>query len=363
MSPVTAKHRAPVFHRLAVREVRTDTDDALVVTFAVPPELQDDYRWLPGQHVTLRMPDVQPDVRRSYSICSKPGDPLRVGIKRLDGGRFSTWAMSSLRVDDVVDVMTPSGSFTIHCDATAARHIVAIAAGSGITPIRSIVEAVLDREALSRVTLLFVNRSAADAMFLDELADLKDRYLQRFAVWHVFTREGRDTDLLSGHVDTEHADDLIDRGILASDADAFYLCGPVGFVENVRLALLRRGVPTQRTHVELFTSSTAPPPTRPARVADHADVACVATVILDGRSTTVPLAPGEPVLDAALRVRSEVPYSCRSGACSTCRALLREGDVDMAATFGLEDDELADGYVLTCQAVPSSPRVVVDYDA
>jgi ring-1,2-phenylacetyl-CoA epoxidase subunit PaaE len=352
-----------VFHRLAVRDVRADTADSLVVTFGVPPELEADYRWMPGQHVTLRMPDVQPDVRRSYSICSKPGDPLRVGIKRLHGGRFSTWAMSTLRPGAVLDVMTPSGSFTVDCEPTVARHVVAIAAGSGITPLRSIIEAVLDGEPRSRVTLLFVNRSAADAMFLDELADMKDRFLQRFAVWHVFTREGRDIDLLSGRIDTERADELISGGILAHDADAFYLCGPIGFVESVRVALLRRGVPASRTHVELFTSSTALPAPRPTRAAHQVDVACVATVILDGRSTTVPLAPGEPVLDAALRVRSEVPYSCRSGACSTCRALLRDGHVDMAATFGLEDDELTDGYILTCQAVPTSDRVVVDYDA
>ena len=363
MPAVAPRHRVPVFHSLTVQEVRADTDDALVVTFAVPAELEDAYRWLPGQHVTLRMPGSATDVRRSYSICSMPGGPLRVGIKRIDGGLFSTWATSSLRVDDQVDVMTPSGSFTVDCEPSASRHIVAIAAGSGITPVRSIIETVLAHEPLSRVTLLFVNRSAADAMFLDELAELKDRCVDRFAVWHVFTREGRDVDVLSGHIDVDRTDELIDRGIVPLDADAFYLCGPAGFVEQIRVALRHRGVPAARTHIELFTSSTAPPAVRPARSALQVDVAAVATVILDGRSTTVPVAPGEAVLDAALRVRSEAPYSCRSGACSTCRALLREGDVQMAATYGLEDDELAAGYVLTCQAIPTSERVVVDYDA
>jgi ring-1,2-phenylacetyl-CoA epoxidase subunit PaaE len=362
MNAATFHHRVPVFHRLAVRDVRADTDNALVVTFTVPAELQADYAWLPGQHVTLRMPGVDVDVRRSYSICSKPGDPLRVGIKRIDGGLFSTWAATSLRSLDEIDVMTPSGGFVIECDETATRHIVAVAAGAGITPLRSIVETILEREPLSRVTLLYANRSALDAMFLDELAELKDRFIQRFALWHVFTREGRDVDLLSGRVDATRVGELIARQVLPIDADAYYLCGPIGFVEQVRSALLDRGVPNRRTHVELFTSSTSSPLVTTARV-DVDDLASTATIVLDGRSTTVAVSAGEAVLDAALRVRSEAPYSCRSGACSTCRALLRDGTVDMATTSGLEEDELAAGYVLTCQAMPTSATIVIDYDA
>jgi ring-1,2-phenylacetyl-CoA epoxidase subunit PaaE len=362
VNAATSRHRVPVFHRLVVHDVRADTDNALVVTFTVPGHLQADYDWLPGQHVTLRMPGGQTDVRRSYSICSKPGDPLRVGIKRIDGGLFSTWATTSLRSLDEVDVMTPSGGFVIECDETASRHIVAVAAGSGITPLRSIIETILEREPLSRVTLLFANRSAADAMFLDELAELKDRFMCRFALWHVFTREGRDIDLLSGRITRDRVNDLVARQVLPADADAFYLCGPAGFVEQVRAALVAHGVPSRRTHVELFTPSTSSPSVTTERVHD-ADVAAEATIVLDGRSTTVAVASGEAVLDAALRVRSEAPYSCRSGACSTCRALLRAGSVDMTATFGLEDDELAAGYVLTCQAIPTSRQIVVDYDA
>lgn len=362
MSEPTSRHRVPVFHRLVVADVRADTDDASVVTFAVPDALQADYQWLAGQHVTLRMPGVDTDVRRSYSICSKPGDALRVGIKRVDGGLFSTWATTSLRALDHIDVMTPSGGFVVDDQPTLARHIVAVAAGSGITPVRSIVETVLEREPMSRVTLVFVNRSAVDAMFLDELADLKDRFMGRFSLWHVFTREGRDVDLLTGRIEAGRADELIDHHVLPIGADAYYMCGPVGFVDHVRSALVERGVPGRHIHVELFTSSTSS--SRPiVRQIDLDDAASTATIVLDGRSTTVAVAPDEAVLDAALRVRSDAPYSCRSGACSTCRALLREGTVHMPVTSGLEDDELAAGYVLTCQAVPTSDRVVIDYDA
>lgn len=362
MAAVSTRHRLPVFHQLTVESVQADTDHSRIVTFRVPAELDDDYRWLPGQHVTLRRADADADVRRSYSICSWPDGALRVGIKRVEGGLFSEWALSSLRAGDVLDVMTPSGSFTINCDPTAQRHIVAIAAGSGITPLRAIVEAVLEGEPLSHVTLLCVNRSALDAMFLDELAGLKNRFLQRFALWHVLTREGSDIDLLSGHVDATRADALIEKRIVETDADAYYLCGPAGFVDIVRAALTLRGVPTNRTHVELFTPSTALSGPRPPR-AEGAEVTSIATVVLHGRSTTVAVVAGQAVLDATLQVRAEAPYSCRSGACSTCRALLREGTVEMAVNFGLEDDELAAGYVLTCQAMPTSERVVVDYDA
>lgn len=362
MGVAGSRHRVPVFHRLVVRDVRAETDAAVIVTFAVPPDMRDEYQWLPGQHVTLRMPGVEPDVRRSYSICSRPGDDLRVGIKRVDGGRFSQWATTSLQPLDEIDVMTPSGSFVADCDSTAQRHVVAIAAGSGITPVRSIVEAVLDGEPQSRVTLVFVNRSAADAMFLDELAEMKDRFIGRFALWHLFTREGRDVDVLSGRIDAQRIEEMIACQVLPVDADAFYLCGPIGFVDQVRHALSARGVPSARTHVELFAPSTSSPPIRIERV-DDADAASIATIVLDGRATTVAIMRGEAVLDAALRARGETPYSCRSGACSTCRALLREGQVQMSATSGLADDDLAAGYVLTCQAVPVSDRIVVDFDA
>jgi len=362
VSESRSRHRVPVFHRLVVTDVRADTDNASVVTFAVPDELQADFQWLPGQHVTLRMPGVDADVRRSYSICSKPGDALRVGIKRVDRGLFSTWATTSLRPHDHIEVMTPSGAFVIDYRPAVTRHIVAVAAGSGITPVRSIVETVLEREPLSRVTLVFVNRTVLDTMFLDELAELKDRFMCRFSLWHVFTREGRDVDLLSGRIVAGRVDELIDRRVLPTGADAYYLCGPIGFVDHVRRALGERGVPSRHTHLELFTSSSSSPLTVVQQV-DLDAAASTATIMLDGRSTTVAIAADEAVLDAALRVRSDAPYSCRSGACSTCRALLREGTVHMPVTFGLEDDELAAGYVLTCQAVPTSERLVVDYDA
>jgi ring-1,2-phenylacetyl-CoA epoxidase subunit PaaE len=354
----------PLFHRLTIESLVRDTEDSLVVTFAVPDDLRSDYQWLPGQHVTLRMPGVEPEVRRTYSICAAPGSPMRVGIKRLDGGLFSSWAATTMSVGDEMDVMTPSGSFTIDCDVSAARHVVAIAAGSGITPVRAIVEAVLTVERQSRVTLVFVNRAAFDAMFLHELAELKDRFIRRFALWHVLTREGRDLDLLSGHVDAGRAEELVARRVIPIDADAYYLCGPEGFIDEVRSVLEAHQVHAGRTRVELFTppSSTTAPRARSEPSAEDS-VASTATIVLEGRATTVYVTTGESVLDAALRVRGEVPYSCRSGVCSTCRALLRDGTVEMATSAGLEDAELAAGYVLTCQAIPTSDRVVIDFDS
>jgi ring-1,2-phenylacetyl-CoA epoxidase subunit PaaE len=356
-------HRVPSFHRLTVAEVRTETDDAVVVTFAVPDELASDYVWAAGQHVTLRLPHADTEVRRTYSICSRPGAPLRVGIKRLPGGVFSSWATTALVPGSSLDVMTPAGSFTAECDPARARHVVAVAAGSGITPVRAIVEEVLEHEPRSRVTLVFVNRAAADAMFLDELADLKDRHLERFALSHVFTREGRDVDVLSGRVDEARLDELVARGVLPADADDLYLCGPGPFVDQVRAAVARHGA-TPRVHVELFQPAGAPPHVRPtADAAGESSPVAEVTVVLQGRTTTAGVVTGEPVLDAVLRSRPEAPYSCRSGACSTCRALLREGEVDMAVAYGLEADEVAAGYVLTCQAVPRSERLTVDFDA
>ncbi|MBI5088872.1 MAG: phenylacetic acid degradation protein [Actinobacteria bacterium] len=255
MTTTGSTRRAPTFHRLTVAEVRPDTDDAVVVTFAVPPELTDEYRWVAGQHVTLRLPDDQRDVRRSYSICSTPGGPLRVGIKRVADGAFSGWATSELRAGTELDVMTPSGSFTTECDPGQARHVVAVAAGSGITPIRAIVESVLEGEPRSRVTLVFVNRSAADAMFLDELAGLKDRYLHRFVLSHVFTREAPAVDLLSGRLEGARLATLIDRRVLPLYADATVLCGPAALVDQLRTTLIERGMPASRLHVELFTTA------------------------------------------------------------------------------------------------------------
>ncbi|MGD9999680.1 MAG: 2Fe-2S iron-sulfur cluster-binding protein [Ilumatobacteraceae bacterium] len=361
MSTTAGKHRVPTFHRLTVADVRPDTDESVVVTFIVPIELADDYRWVAGQHVTLRRPGDDRDTRRSYSICSAPGGPLRVGIKRLAGGEFSGWATTSLRAGVEIDVMTPAGGFTTECHPARQRHVVAVAAGSGITPIRSIVEDVLEHEPLSRVTLVFVNRSAAQAMFLDELAALKDRHLDRFVLSHVFTQEPRDADLLSGRLEGQRVMTLIDRRVLPLDADDVYLCGPAPLVDQLRSALLERGLQPSTIHVELFTPAGAPRITRPPAASNLGGAH--ATITLHGRSTTVPMTPGETVLEATLRTRPEAPYSCRSGACSTCRALLTEGTVEMAASSGLDDGARATGYVLTCQAVATSDRLSLDFDA
>jgi ring-1,2-phenylacetyl-CoA epoxidase subunit PaaE len=361
MSGIASRHRVPTFHRLMVADVRRDTDESVVVTFDVPAALADEYSWSAGQHVTLRRPDDEHGLRRTYSICSAPGGALRVGIKRLAGGAFSGWATTALHAGMEIDVMTPAGNFTTDCEPAQARHVLAVAAGSGITPIRAIVEDVLDSEPMSRVTLLYVNRSAADAMFLDELAALKDRFLRRFALSHVFTREARDVDLLSGRIEGERAAMLIERRVLPDDADAVYLCGPATFSEHVRSSLIASGVGASAIHTEQFAPAGVPRVTGPA--SRQVEVGARATITLHGRTTSVVVAPDETVLDATLRARPEAPYSCHSGACSTCRALLRDGTVAMPATSGLDEAARVAGYVLTCQAVATSDHLSLDFDA
>jgi ring-1,2-phenylacetyl-CoA epoxidase subunit PaaE len=358
---MAAAHAA--FHPLRVAAIEPLTDDAVALTFDVPAELRGDYAWTAGQHVTIRCDD---GVRRSYSVCTPPSTGLlQVGVKRLPGGYFSGAVLDALAVGDSLEVMTPAGRFTPRLDPEAAKSYVAIAAGSGITPVLSIVATLLEVEPRAEVTLLYANRSSSSVMFLDEVADLKDRHVERFRVLHVLSREQQEVELFSGRLDTERLRRLCDTLIAPKEVDEWFLCGPQAMVLELREALSQLGV--DRVHTELFHADSVPrealPDSLPDRpVGDDADAAQV-TIRLDGRSSTFPLAQGDvPVLEAALRVRADAPFACRGGVCGTCRARLLEGTVTMEANWALEADELARGYVLTCQSHPTSPTVVLDYD-
>lgn len=351
-----------VFHPLRVVEVNRETDEAVSVTFDVPPDLADTFRYLPGQHVTLRAVIDGEDVRRSYSICANANSgKLRVGIKRLEGGVFSTYATTRLKAGDVLDVMPPVGEFTIVPDPDREARYGAIAAGSGITPILSLISTTLEAEPASEWVLLFGNREARSIMFLEELEGLKDRYPDRFQLVHVLSREATTLPLFSGRLDAAKLGKLFGRVVDPRIVDAWYLCGPYGMVADARQVLRARGVPEEAIHDELFFAG--PPdraPSKPAPEEGEGGVTLLLT--LDGRSTEVRMNPEASILDAALSVRPELPYSCKGGMCASCKARVLEGEVEMDRNYALVAEDLAKGFVLTCQAHPLSDRVVVDYD-
>ena len=349
------------FTRLRVASVEPLTRDSVAMTFAVPAEHADRFRFAPGQHLTLRRVVDGQDLRRTYSLCSSSASgQLRVAVKRLEGGAFSTWVTSELRPGDELEVLPPAGRFGPVLDPQAERTVGLIAAGSGITPVLSIAASVLDVEPRSSVVLLYGNRTSVDVMFLEELADLKDRYPSRFVKLDVLSREEQASELLTGRIDRERISRLAEVGLLPLDeVDSWYLCGPFGMVTEGKQTLIDLGVPAERVHAELFHAD-APPP-RPPREGGPQDAATV-TVVLNGRASTLPVdGDTETVLDAVLRTRPDAPYACKGGVCGTCRARCIEGEVEMDVNYALEADELAAGVVLTCQARPATDVVRLEF--
>ncbi|TBR17121.1 MAG: phenylacetate-CoA oxygenase/reductase subunit PaaK [Chitinophagaceae bacterium] len=329
------------------------------MTFELPEELQARFAFRPGQHLTLRRVADGQDLRRTYSVCtSAAGGPLRVAVKRLEGGVFSTWVLDALRPGDVLEVLPPAGRFGPAVDPARARKYGLVAAGSGITPVLSIAWTVLDVEPESEVVLVYGNRTSGDVMFLEELADLKDRFPDRLQVLHVLSREEQESELLSGRIDRARLQRLLDT--LLTDVDEWYLCGPFGMVTDGRQTLLDAGVDPSAVHVELFHADAPPPRVRtvPAGSADTA----VVTVVLHGRTTAVSVPKdGGSVLDAVLAVRADAPFACKGGVCGTCRARCVSGSVEMDVNYALEPDELAAGVVLTCQSHPTSDEVRLEF--
>ncbi|HEX2153198.1 MAG TPA: 1,2-phenylacetyl-CoA epoxidase subunit PaaE [Acidimicrobiia bacterium] len=349
------------FHPMRVAAVDPLTDDAVAVTFEVPPRLADRFRYLPGQHVTVKAEIDGRDVRRSYSVCANAnGGSLRVGIKRLEGGAFSTWATNRLQPGDLLEVMPPVGEFFIEPDPQAAHHYAAIAAGSGITPVLSLVSTTLESEPNSRWTLVFGNRAAGSIMFFDEVQGLKDRYPDRLHLIHVLSREQPELDLYAGRIDEDKLETLFTSVVDYDSVDAWYLCGPYEMVMATRKLLESRGVEPDAIHDELFFAG----PADPSQVVppEMAEGSVTLRVKLGDRSTETRMEPEMSVLDAALRVRSELPFSCKGGMCASCKAQLIDGEVKMDKNYALVDSELEAGYILTCQAHPVGNRISVDYD-
>jgi len=352
--------RRPTFHPLTVAEVEQLTDDAVAVTFAVPDELAEEYRFSPGQALTLRRVDGGRDERRSYSICAPVGAAPRVGVREVPGGYLSSWLVHQVRPGDRIDVLPPAGTFT--ADLSVPGDHVFVVAGSGITPALSLAGSVL-RDGTSTVTVLYGNRRTNTVMFADELADLKDRYGTRLQLVHVLSREPRDAELTSGRLDGDRLRSLVSVFTDARDVDHWWLCGPHGMVGAARELLAELGVPAERVHQELFFVDDVPPePVRGDEETVEGPSAQV-TVVLDGRTTTLALPRDVPVLDSAQRVRGDLPFACKGGVCGTCRARVTDGEVQMRRNYALEAGEVEAGYVLTCQALPVSDAVTVDFDA
>ena len=352
------------FHPLTVARVEQLADDAVAVTFDVPDELAEDYAFAPGQALTLRRVDGDRDERRSYSICAPVGAAPRVGVREVPGGYFSAWLVNEVRPGQRIDVLPPSGSFT--ADLSAPADHVFVVAGSGVTPVLSLAATVL-RDGESTVTVFYGNRRTNTVMFADELADLKDRYGSRLQLVHVLSREPRDAEVTSGRLDGERLRTLVGALVDVPEVEHWWLCGPHGMVTEARDLLAELGVPRERVHQELFfvDDGVGGGAVAPVRGDDETvdGPSSQVTIVLDGRSTTLALQQGVPVLDSAQQVRSDLPFACKGGVCGTCRAKVTAGEVEMRRNYALDPDEVAKGYVLTCQTVPVSPEVTVDFDA
>jgi ring-1,2-phenylacetyl-CoA epoxidase subunit PaaE len=354
------------FHPLKVADVRRETADAVSVRFEIPDDLKDAFKFQAGQHLTLRRDIGGEDVRRNYSVCVAPSEnEIRIAIKQMPAGTFSLWANTALHEGETVEVLPPMGRFVIPGSDGPAPYYVALAGGSGITPVISILKTVLETRPQSRFTLLYGNRDSASIMFLEELAALKNRYLERLEVYHFLEYEAEDIELFNGRLDRAKCEDVLSSLVDAASADAFFICGPGPMMDAAEAALSARGVPAERIHIERFTTgalSAEQIATNEALQQKAAGTGLVVT--LDGRRLRIPFdATRGNILETVQAAGLPAPYACKGGVCTTCRAKVLSGTVAMKKNYGLNESEIAQGYVLTCQAVPTSDEVVLSYDA
>lgn len=359
---------APKFYPLKVKEVRAETADCVSVALEVPEDLWDAFQFTPGQYLTFRMHMDDAEVRRSYSICASPKDnELRVAIKKVDGGKFSSFANAGLKAGDLLDVMTPMGKFTPKKTEVAQKKYLAFAAGSGITPIMSIMKTVLQDEPGSEFTLVYGNKGKNTIIFREAIEALKNKYMQRLRVYHVLSREMMDVELFNGRIDAAKCREFCDTLIDIKNIDEVFICGPEEMILSLRAELVEMGLPSGNIHIELFASPDQPKATHQKWVKEHAaDDALMSkvTITLDGTTFQMDLAyNGDSILDAALKQGADLPYACKGGVCCTCRAKVTKGEVDMEVNYALEPDEIEKGFVLTCQSHPKTPTVTIDFDA
>lgn len=355
------------FHALTISDVRKETEDCVSVCLAVPAELRELFAYAPGQYLTFRLHLDGAELRRSYSICTSPSDgELRVAIKKVENGKFSTYAHGSLKKGDVLDVMPPMGKFTHHPSAGGHKEYLAFAAGSGITPIMSIMKTVLEQEPDSNFTLVYGNRSRKTIIFREAIEALKNKYMDRLRLFHVISREYMDVPLFNGRINAEKCHDFCQSLIDVSGIDEAFICGPEEMILSVKEELQTLGLDSSKIHIELFTSPDQPKASHEKWAKDHSSdkgPSSRVSITLDGTTfdMDVPF-NGESILDAALRNGADLPYACKGGVCCTCRARVMEGEVEMEVNYALEHDEVEKGFILTCQAHPRTERVIIDFD-
>ncbi|MEO6580962.1 MAG: 2Fe-2S iron-sulfur cluster-binding protein [Sphingomicrobium sp.] len=353
------------FHVLRVADIVPETDEAMSIRFDIPYELADAFRFKAGQHLTLKADIDGEEVRRNYSLCVAPDEGItQVTVKRIAGGRFSNWVADSLRAGDSIDVMSPVGSFTVPFDPTASRRYVGIAGGSGITPIMSLIRTALSEEPASRFTLFYGNRDSRSVIFLEALADLKDLHMGRLELFHFLAEEAGDVEMFNGMLDASRVGEAIERLVVEpGEVDAWFICGPGPMMDAAESVLVDRNIAKDRIHIERFTAGRSSEAMVAQLVAAQQQAARqVIAVTLDGRTRKIEF-NGTSILDSARAAGLSAPFACKAGVCATCRAKVLSGKVEMAAHYGLTDEEIADGYVLTCQSVPAGDGVAVDYDA
>lgn len=356
------------FHALKIKEVRSETADCVSLSFEVPNELADEYKFVQGQNITLRTTLGGEEFRRSYSICSSPSDnELRVAIKKQEGGRFSSHANKNLIAGDYIDVLPPTGQFFTRLRPDQAKHYLALAAGSGITPLLSIIKATLAVESSSTFTLVYGNRNRSSIIFKDALDNLKDKYMERFSLYHILSRERMEAEIYQGRINAEKCKELSKGLIDFNGMDEIFICGPEEMIFGVRNWLLARSYDSAHIHFELFTPSEQKPRTEEEKAVyekQYGGKSAAVTVKIDGISFDFDLPyNGDSILNTALACGADLPYACKGGVCATCKAKLVSGEIEMDTNYALEPEELKQGFILTCQSHPRSEKVVVDYDS
>lgn len=355
------------FHPLRVTDVKNETTDCVSVALDVPAELADAFKFVPGQYLTFKKGDGEAEIRRSYSICAGPNDcELRVAIKKVEQGKFSTYANDELKIGDTLEVMPPMGNFVIKGKSVRHKHYMGIVAGSGITPVMSIMKSVLEQDPEATFTLIYGNKSRGTIIFREAIEAMKNKYMQRLRVYHVLSRERMDVELFNGRITADKCRQFCDKLVDVSTVDEVFICGPEEMILSVRQQLIDLGMDAGHVHMELFTSPDQPKASHEKWVKEHdtdQGKTSKVSITLDGTTFDMDLPyNGESILDAALKMGADLPFACKGGVCCTCRARVTEGEVEMEVNYALEPDEVANGYVLTCQSHPRTERVVVDFD-
>ncbi|WP_347453669.1 1,2-phenylacetyl-CoA epoxidase subunit PaaE [Acinetobacter sp. ANC 7454] len=348
------------FIPLTIKSIQPQTEQAICIAFELSPEHAESFQYQPGQHLTIRHMTEQEELRRCYSICSDTDEDMSIAIKKIDQGQFSTWANENLKVGDVLEVMPPQGVFFQKAAKAGGKHYLGFAAGSGITPILSIVKAVLNRQQDATFTLVYGNRSWKQTMFSEQIMDLKDRFKERLQLINIFSRELNDSEIFNGRIDAEKLQQLFQAGLIPAETDHCFACGPEEMMNAVETVLPTLGIERNKIHTERFNTGTAP---KASAQQIESRTEEKVNIILDGRELIIEVSKqDDSILDAALRAGADLPYACKGGVCATCKCKVLQGEVEMAINYSLEEEEIQKGYVLSCQARPTSANVRLSFD-